>query len=197
MGFAPDAAAAQEEAIKTAETAVTLDHSDEFAHWILGAVYGQHLGRYEAAFAEFRQALEINPNFSLAYGSYGTTLAYAGFADEAIEKTQTAMRLNPRDPSVFFRYTGLSFAYFVKDEFETAAKWAERAVTNKPNWWFGQALHAATLSLLSRPEQAADAIRQLRKLFPEITISRLPGLAIKDEFLNLLKAALATAGLPD
>jgi adenylate cyclase len=197
MGFAADPEQMRAEALQTAEKAITLDHSDEYAHWILGIVYGQHLGRYEAAFAAFRRALEINPNFSLAYGSYGTTLAFAGLADESIEQTQIAIRLNPRDPSLFFRYTGLSFAYFVKGDYETANKWAERAVTNKLNWWFGHALSAATLSLLSRPNQARQAVRQLRDLLPGISIDTLPGLAIKGEFLDRLKRALQDAGLPN
>jgi adenylate cyclase len=197
MGFAADPEQMQAEALRTAEKAITLDHSDEYAHWILGIVYGQHLGRYEAAFAAFRRALEINPNFSLAYGSYGTTLAYAGLAEEAIEKTQIAIRLNPCDPSLFFRYTGLSFAYFVKGDYDTANKWAERAVTNKPNWWFGHALSAATQSLLSRPEEAMQAVRQLRDLLPGISIGNLPGLAIKGEFLDRLKRALQDAGVPN
>jgi adenylate cyclase len=196
MGFAADPKHMQAEALRTAEKAITLDHSDEYAHWILGIVYGQHLGRYESAFAAFRRALEINPNFSLAYGSYGTTLAFAGLADESLEKTQIAIRLNPRDPSLFFRYTGLSLAYFVKGDYDTANKWAERAVTDKPNWWFGHALAAATQSLLSRPEPARQAVAHLRDLLPGIGTENLPGLAIRSEFLDRLKQALQEAGMP-
>jgi len=196
MGFAADPSQMQAEALRTAEKAITLDHSDEYAHWMLGIVYGQHLGRYDAAFAAFERALEINPNFSLAYGSYGTTLAYAGLADESLEKTHTAIRLNPRDPSLFFRYSGMSFAYFVKGDYPSASQWAERAVANKPTWWFGLALAAATQSLMSRPEQARQAIGQLTDLLPGISTGRLPGLAIKIEFLDRLKQALHDAGLP-
>ncbi|MGO9358241.1 MAG: winged helix-turn-helix domain-containing protein [Xanthobacteraceae bacterium] len=197
MGFARHPPQMQMEAQQMAEKAVTLDQGDEYAHWILGIVYGQHLGRYEAAFSEFRRALEINPNFSLAYGSYGTTLAFAGLADESLEKTQVAIRLNPRDPSMFFRYTGLSLAYFVKGDYETANEWARRAVTNKPGWWFGLALSTATYSLLSRHQEAEQGVRKLRELLPGISINGLPALAIKDEFLARLKQALKQASLPD
>jgi adenylate cyclase len=197
MGFAPAPSQMQAEALQMAERAVTLDQSDEYAHWILGIIYGQHLGRYEAAFSEFRRALEINPNFSLAYGSYGTTLAFAGLADESLEKTQIAIRLNPRDPSMFFRYTGLSLAYFVKGDYETANQWARRAVTNKPGWWFGLALSIATHSLLSRHQEAQRGVRQLRELLPGISIDALPALAIRHEFLGTLKQALRDASLPE
>ena len=196
MGFAADAGQMQAEALRAAEQAITLDHSDEYAHWILGIVYGQHLGRYEPAFAAFRRALEINPNFSLAYGSYGTTLAFAGLADESLEKTAIAIRLNPRDPSLFFRYTGLSLAHFVKGDYDTANRWAERAVTDKPNWWFGHALAAATQSLLSRPEPAKEAVARLRQLLPGVGTENLPGLSIRSEFLGRLKQALQRAGMP-
>jgi adenylate cyclase len=196
MGFAADPGQMHAEALRTAEKAITLDHSDEYAQWILGIVYGQHLGRYEAAFAAFRRALEINPNFSLAYGSYGTTLAFAGLADQSLEKTAIAIRLNPRDPSLFFRYTGLSLAHFVKGDYDTASQWAERAVTNKPNWWFGHALAAATQSLLSRPEPAKEAVARLRELLPGVGTENLPGLSIRSEFLGRLKQALQRAGMP-
>jgi hypothetical protein len=36
-----------------------------------------------------------------------------------------------------------------------------------------------------------------RKLLPGITVSNLPGLAIKEDLRDRLKAALETAGLPD
>jgi adenylate cyclase len=197
MGFARAPAQMQVEAQQMAEKAVTLDQSDEYAHWVLGIVYGQHLGRYEAAFSEFRRALEINPSFSLAYGSYGTTLAFAGRADDSLEKTHVAIRLNPRDPSMFFRYTGLSLAYFVKGDYETANAWARRAVTNKPGWWFGLALSIATYSLLSKHQEAETGVRQLRELLPGISINGLPTLAIRREFLDRFKQALGKAGLPE
>jgi hypothetical protein len=69
-------------------------------------------------------------------------------------------------------------------------------VANKPTWWFGLALAAATQSLMSRPEQARQAIGQLTDLLPGISTGRLPGLAIKNEFLDRLKQALHDAGLP-
>ena len=64
------------------------------------------------------------------------------------------MRLNPRDPSIFFRYSSLSFAHFVKEDYVTACEWAQRAVLRKSDWWFGQALLAASVAFLDRPSEA-------------------------------------------
>src|SRR5829696_9110569 len=76
--------------------------------WCLGPCSGSWM------IALLRQALDINPNFFLAYGSLGTTLAFAGQADESIENTMICIRLNPRDPSIFFRYSSLSLAHFLQ-----------------------------------------------------------------------------------
>src|SRR5215208_2490202 len=49
------------------------------------------------------------------------------------------MRLNPRDPSIFFRYSSLSLAHFLQKSFDEAREWADRAVARKPDWWLGHA----------------------------------------------------------
>ena len=69
-------------------------------------------------------------------------------------------------------------------------------MTNKPNWWFGHALAAATQSLLSRPEPAKEAVARLRELLPGVGTENLPGLSIRSEFLGRLKQALQRAGMP-
>jgi len=187
-----------EEACRAADRAVILAPRDEYAQTLIGLVYGTILGRYEAAFAAFRCALEINPTLSLAYGAYSVALSFAGLADEAITNTQIAQRLNPRDPGAFLRcYSVLSLAYFVKGDLNLASQWAERAVTAKPDWWFGWALQAATQALLSKPERAAQSAGRLRDLLPGISTSNLPGVSIKGEIMNGLKQALLAAGLPE
>ena len=55
-------------------------------------------------------------------------LTNAGRFGEAIAKDLLAIRLNPRDPSVVFRYKDLSVAYFGLGDFEAAIVWTQRAV---------------------------------------------------------------------
>ncbi len=45
----------------------------------------------------------------------------------------SAIRMNPRDPSIFFRLSGLALAHYMSGRFETAIDWAERAITACPS----------------------------------------------------------------
>jgi hypothetical protein len=80
----------------------------------LAAVLAADVAGYSRLMGADERAIEINPNFSLGYGSCGTMLAYAGRGEESVRKGLYAMRLNPKDPSIFFRYTALSIAYAVQ-----------------------------------------------------------------------------------
>ena len=64
-------------------------------------------------FASLDRALEINPSCSLAYGSIGTALAWAGQTDASIERNGYALRINPQDPANFFRHFGLALAHYL------------------------------------------------------------------------------------
>ena len=87
MAFAGDPEKLKDEALQEAREAVRLDRHDEYSLWALGMVLGTLFGQLDDSLAAYRQALDINPNFFLAYGSLGTTLAFAGRAEESIENT--------------------------------------------------------------------------------------------------------------
>src|SRR5262249_4787959 len=112
MGFCSNPREMLEAALQSVQRAIHLDDADEFSHWILGGILGQGLGYHDKAIAAYQRAFELNPNFSLAFGSLGTVLALAGRVDESIRNSETCIRLNPRDPSIFFRFSGLALAYF-------------------------------------------------------------------------------------
>jgi adenylate cyclase len=42
----------------------------EYAHWTLGVIQ-DILGNQDLAIAELKRSIEINPNFSIAYGTLG------------------------------------------------------------------------------------------------------------------------------
>lgn len=135
MGFADDLGAVKEEAEASIKRALRLDSNDEHIYWGLGIVLGFFHDNFDEAVAAFDRAVDINPNFALGYGSCGTVLAYAGRAQESIAKNEYAIRLNPKDPSIFFRYSGLSVAYFTLGDYEQACRWARSAIERKPVFW--------------------------------------------------------------
>jgi adenylate cyclase len=164
MGFAEESEKLKKEALNSVRTALRLAENNEHSYWALGIALGFLDDKYEEAGAAFKRAIEINPNLSLAYGSYGTMLAYAGQGEESIEKNQYAIRLNPRDPSIFFRYSGLSIAHFVLSDFEQSRKWAQLSIDRKPDWWVAHALLTASLVLRGARTKPS---KQLRPFFRE------------------------------
>ena len=197
MGFASDVQAMKDEALEAAQEAVRRDRRDEYSLWMLGIVLGSLFGRTEPGIAAYRQALDVNLNFSLAYSSLGTTLSFAGLADEAIENTMIAIHLNPRDPSIF-RYTSLALAYFLRSEFERSSEWSARAVARKPDWWLGHLLEAASCSMLGGADRAREAVHYLQACIPNVTLSTLPLQPVRSgPAKQTFYDALRLAGLPD
>ena len=160
MGFAEQRAQEVDQARQSIHVAVRMDENNEHTQWALAILYGFFDGKFAESEAAAKRSIEINPNFALGYGTYGTVLAYAGRAEESIAKTQYAIRLNPRDPSIFFRYSALSIAHFLLSDFEQSRKWAQLAVERKPDWWVTRAVLTASLLLLGhmsvRREGPAD-----------------------------------------
>ena len=198
MGFAEQPEQEIDKARQSIQTAVRLDENNEHTHWGLAMLYGYFDGKFVEAEAAAKRSIEINPNFSLGYGLYGTMLAYAGRVEESISKTQYAIRLNPRDPSIFFRFSALSVANFLLSDFELARKWAQLAVERKPDWWISRAILTASLMLLGRTEEAVESGNELIRILPKISLQTLPIEPVRPApAKRMFYEALSNAGIPD
>ena len=58
-------------------------------------------GENETALAALDRAIELNPNYALAYAQRGLVLTWLNRPDEAIVAAERAIRLSPNDPTVF------------------------------------------------------------------------------------------------
>ncbi len=197
MLSAADYDATLSEALDAAERSVRLDKNDECAHWNFGNVLVA-LRQHDRAIAAFERALELNPNHSVAHGSLGTALCYAGRPAEGILKNKIAIRSDPLNPSIFFRYTGLALGHYLIGDYESAAEWARRSLQRNREWYLGHVYRIASLAELGRIEEAQEACREYLRLFPCATISELRRLPLKHERdLERLCASLRKAGLPE
>jgi adenylate cyclase len=197
MGFANDPAPEIEEARRSIQIALRLAENDEHSNWGLAILLAFFDDRHAEAEAAIKRSIEINPNFSLGYGTYGTMLAYAGRPEESIENTQYAIRLNPRDPSIFFRYSALSVAYFISSDFEQSRKWAQISIERKPDWWLAQAILTASLMLLGRKKEGAETAKALLQKSPTLSLHTLPIEPVRPAAARkLFYEALNEAGIP-
>ena len=193
LGYADDWETTVERAGRAADCAVELLDASEQSHWVLGLVL--MLKRdHDGAVAEIERALEINPNFSVGYGSLGTVLAWGGRADEAIQNNETALRLNPRDPSNFFRFFVNALAHFTAGRYADAAAWATRSIRAKRIFRIPYLVRSAALALSGDldPARAADDVRAH---VPEVTRAYVDGLPfIRLEDRQALIRGLELAG---
>lgn len=194
LGFAKDTRPAMETAYVLGRRATQLDDRNEYAHWALGiSCWG--LLKYDESLAALERAVSLNPNCSLAYGSLGTLLGIMGRSEEAIVNQEIAIRSNPLDPSIFFRFSGLALAHYMAGRYGLAIEWAERATHRMPNWYFAHFVLAASHVALDHHQQAAETVKACQYVLPDICISDLDRVPLKDPAkLSELRERLRKAG---
>src|SRR5262249_21344478 len=80
-----------------AHKGVALDDADYWTHWVLADVLGAK-SDFSGALAAYERAYTLNPNDADLLADFGRFHVYLGRADEAIRRTEKAMRLNPFYP---------------------------------------------------------------------------------------------------
>lgn len=178
-----------------ARRAVGLDKYNEYAHWAHG-ISCMVLARHEESIAALERAVELNPNCSVAYGSLGTALCLVGRVDEAIANQDIAIRSNPRDPSIFFRFTGIALAHYQAGRFDVAVDWASKSVHRMPQWYLGHFLLAACHVREGRLTEARTAIDHCYEVLPDTLLDDLDRMPLKDAAeMTTLRDCLRQAGV--
>src|SRR5262249_6811156 len=94
---------------------------------------------------------------------------------------------------------GTAMAHFLAGRHDTAVSWAEKARRDVPFFLIAVATVAASHALAGRPDQAAQAIGEMRELDPTLRVSNIPNwLAVpRPEDLAIFANGLRKAGLPE
>jgi adenylate cyclase len=155
-----------------------------------------HLGEdLDAAIATIDRALALNPGYARGWYLVGQLRGHVGQHDTAIDHLQRAMRLSPRDRTGA-PLAALAFAQFYGRQFEAAAATFLAAVQEHPNRPVELRGLAACYAHLGRLTDAAETIRQLKAITPEVmprlVAQRDP--AERELFLSGLRLAMGEAG---
>jgi TolB-like protein len=169
MGW-EDMAAAAPIAERAAADAILADSEDPWAHFALGCVY-LFARRFNDSLAEFEWALRLNPNFSMAQGYYGLTLAYCGRWQEADAAAQRAMRLSPHDPLAAV-YCGIaSYAQFVGRNYDEAMRLAREGIRQRADFVGAHRVLTAAAGMAGQSAVAAAALHELRRVQPNVALA--------------------------
>ncbi len=169
MGWA-DTATVVPIAERSALAAILADGEDPWAHLALGCVY-LFARRLDDSLAEFELALRLNPNFSLAQGYYGLTLAYCGCWEEGDLAARRALRLSPRDPFSALFYGIDAYALFVGRDYHGAIRLARQAIRQRGDFVGAHRVLTAAAGMVGQTEIATAALKELRRAQPNISLA--------------------------
>ena len=152
------------QAVKFATRAVTLAPESQYAHWALAFAYHSK-GEVDEFLVEAERAIALNPNHAYFVGQLGAHMAGVGRYERGVELVNRAISLNPNYPA-WLNY-GLVAAYISEDKLDAALERATDFVTRAPDYYWAHVTMVFTLGLLSRQNEAAKHVEQLRLLNPD------------------------------
>jgi TolB-like protein/class 3 adenylate cyclase/Tfp pilus assembly protein PilF len=154
---------------RAALAAIAADSEDPWAHLALGLV---HLNgrRFDDSLAAFETALRLNPSFSIAHAYYGLSLSYCGRWEEGVLSAETALRLSPSDPFSASYYGVAAYAQFVGRNYDEAMRMARQGV-QRADFIGAHRVLTATAGMAGRSDIAEAALRELRRLQPNISLA--------------------------
>jgi tetratricopeptide (TPR) repeat protein len=113
------------------------------------------------------RALGLNPSFARGWYLSGYLRLWAGQPDVAIEHTETALRLSPRE-SMGTPLSLMGSAYFLKRQFEEAASTLILSIQDHPGYPNSYRILAACYAHMGRLDEARTIVAQLRAITPQV-----------------------------
>ena len=149
--------------------AIHADSEDPWAHNALGHVY-LFARRFDDSLAEFETALRLNPNFALAQGFYGLSLAYSGRWQEADEAARRAIRLSPRDPYLGVYYGIVAYAQYIARNYDEAIEFSRQAIRQRSDFVGGHRVLVAAAGMAGDADLAQSALAELKRVQPNVSL---------------------------
>ena len=199
QGWSEDRRGDYETVNRLAEAALELDPFDARALPLCGHVRALLFHDYEGALALFDRALAASPNSAVAWIRSSPTYSYLGETAEAKRRAEIGLILSPFDTHLFYAHTALGFACYTSGDYEEAATWCGKSMSENPNYTANLRFLAASLAAAGRTAEAADIGRALLELEPRFRVQPFcDTYAYKDPARRAAFALhLKAAGLPD
>jgi len=173
QGWMKDHARETAEGIRLAARAVELAKDDANVLWMAAYAARQLSMNAQLARELAYRSLQLNPNSAIALATTGWIEAILNEPVKALEHLRRADRLSPRDPRTWFIATGVGMAHYIGDQFDEAIVWLRKALAQNPRSAIALRLLAASLTHLGRKDLASEAVRELLRIEPHLTISSL------------------------
>ncbi|HEV2385789.1 MAG TPA: tetratricopeptide repeat protein [Candidatus Acidoferrales bacterium] len=120
-------------------------------------------GDYQPALALYDKALQIDPNYQLAYANRGGALRRLGRTQEALASLNKALELNPKD---VWAYDERAAAYTDLGQYQRGIEDADKAIQLNPKYQYAYGDKGLALSKLGRYGDALAAFDAALALDP-------------------------------
>lgn len=145
-----------DEARKTIERLIALSPDSADAYAIRGGIRFWGEWDWEGAEADYRRALELNPNHSLAHLRYAHLLSNTGRHDESAREAADALRLEPLSALL----NGLAGMFRVQaKDYEGAIRQLEHTLEIEPDFWIAHLNLGKSYELMQRYDLAEKHYR--------------------------------------
>ena len=145
------------------------------------------------------RSIHLNPNSAIALTITAWIEAPLPNPRMAFQLLERAERLSPRDPRAWSMATARALAHFVDGNYEQSATSAQKALAQNPRFAIALRLLAASLAKTGALDQAAETMKRVLDIEPQLTASRLRARVpfMPQNIWANLSEGLIAAGLPE
>ena len=174
-------------------------HTDfAFARTISGLVSCYLKHDFENAYKQYVEAIDLNPNESIAWLYKGMLHAFRGEGEIAVHDTLKACQLSPLDPHLYFYQSLTASAYLTAGQYEKSIDMAKQSLRGNSNHVSTHRCITIAQVMSGHVLDAQVSAKQLMVLDPNLSVStylsRIPGTQF--ELGKTFADALRTAGVP-
>jgi tetratricopeptide (TPR) repeat protein len=161
--------------------------------------------RCAEAIPEFETVLALDRNSVGALAGIGRCKIYIGPIDQGIAAEEQAIRLSPRDPSIWIWYFRIGEGHLLQSQIDEAISWLEKARSANPAPGFVRAYLASAYALKGESERAAAELAEAGKLdgagsyqsMARMNLARYEAPIIRAQAEATYYAGLRKAGVPE
>ncbi|MCZ6769726.1 MAG: tetratricopeptide repeat protein, partial [Acidobacteria bacterium] len=150
-----------------AQRALEIDDSLAEVHTSLGFIKALYEWDWSAAEADFKRAIELNPNYPTAHHWYGAFLGTQGRLDEWLEETSKAQTLDPLSPQIT---SSVGSVFRQLGQYDEAIEQFQRALELNPELQAAHASLAWTYWEKGLHEEAIAQAERLASVNPDASI---------------------------
>ena len=167
-GWSASATEDHEVAIDLVDRALSKRPASALAHVVKGDVLRR--GHPEDALVEYDAALEIDPNFPVAYADRAQALLFSGRAREAFSPLRVALRVSPKDPFAFVWHFFLCSAHLHLHEYKEAIEECRRSINLNNTFLYPYISLISAYGATEQLEQARQTLADVNKIRPKFTV---------------------------